>query len=179
MPCRVGSCSASLKAQWGAGSVKPVLAGARSIRKVFSREQRDFFAANAPEGQTLDDLVPLGPINVLKLRFVPKSFPRRMVAELWFYPNGTRILELSTKCQRGSVPGRGRDAGLPLRKRGGPHRSAGDQDADGARAFLQGASKQPCMTARPAASEASGGIGRWFTRRLPAGPPGQAISSTA
>ena len=96
-------CSASLKAQWGAGSVKPVLAGARSIRKVFSREQRDFFAANAPKGQTLDDLVPLGPINVLKLRFVPKSFPRRMVAELWFYPNGTRILELSTKCQPGEA----------------------------------------------------------------------------
>ena len=96
-------CSASLKAQWAAGSVKPVLAGARSIRKVFSREQRDFFAANAPKGQTLDDLVPLGPINVLKLRFVPKSFPRRMVAELWFYPNGTRILELSTKCQPGEA----------------------------------------------------------------------------
>jgi hypothetical protein len=96
-------CSASLKAQWAAGSVKPVLAGARSIRKVFTREQRDFFAANAPKGQTLDDLVPLGPINVLKLRFVPKSFPRRMVAELWFYPNGTRILELSTKCQPGEA----------------------------------------------------------------------------
>ena len=96
-------CSASLKAQWGAGSVKPVLAGARSIRKVFSREQRDFFAANAPKGHTLDNLVPLGPINVLKLRFVPKAFPRKMVAELWFYPNGTRILELSTKCQPGEA----------------------------------------------------------------------------
>ncbi len=96
-------CSASLKAQWGAGSVKPVLAGVRSIRKVFSREQRDFFAANTPKGPTLDDLVALGPINVLKLRFVPKAFPRRMVAELWFYPNGSRILELSTKCQPGEA----------------------------------------------------------------------------
>ena len=96
-------CSASLKAQWGAGAVKPVLAGERSIRKVFSREQRDFFAANTPKGPTLDDLVALGPINVLKLRFVPKAFPRRMVAELWFYPNGSRILELSTKCQPGEA----------------------------------------------------------------------------
>jgi hypothetical protein len=96
-------CSASLKAKWGAGSVKPVLAGDRPIRKVFSREQRDFFTANVPKGQNLDDLVPLGPINVLKLRFVPKAFPRRMVAELWFYPNGTRILELSTKCQSGEA----------------------------------------------------------------------------
>jgi hypothetical protein len=96
-------CSASLKAQWGAGAVKPVLAGGRSIRKVFSREQRDFFAANTPKGPTLDDLVVLGPINVLKLRFVPKTFPRRMVAELWFYPNGSRILELSTKCEPGEA----------------------------------------------------------------------------
>ena len=91
-------CSASLKAQWGPGAVKGVLAGDRPIRKLFTGEQRAFFAANAPEGITLDDLLPLGPLNVLKLRFAPSQFPRRMVAELWFYPNGRRILELSTKC---------------------------------------------------------------------------------
>ena len=91
-------CSGSLKAQWGPATVKGVLTGDRPIRKVFSGEQRDFFAAHAPKGRTLDDLVPLGPLNVLKLRFLPKGFPRKMVAEVWFYPNGTRILELSTKC---------------------------------------------------------------------------------
>ncbi|MDF2735865.1 MAG: hypothetical protein K0S97_2489, partial [Chloroflexota bacterium] len=91
-------CSASLKAQWGPQSVRGVLAGDRPIRKLFSKEQRDFFVAHAPQGIALDDLVPLGPINVLKLKFVPKELPRAMVAELWFYPNGSRILELSTKC---------------------------------------------------------------------------------
>ena len=40
----------------------------------------------------------LGPITVLKLGFVPTELSRRMVAELWFYPDGSRILELSTKC---------------------------------------------------------------------------------
>jgi hypothetical protein len=35
---------------------------------------------------------------VLKLNFEPKELRRRMVAELWFYPDGSRILELSTKC---------------------------------------------------------------------------------
>ena len=34
----------------------------------------------------------------MKLKFTPGDFGRRMVAELWFYPNGSRILELSTKC---------------------------------------------------------------------------------
>jgi hypothetical protein len=90
-------CSASLKAQWGATPVKAVLRGERPIRKLFSKEQRAFYDAHAPAGLSLDDLVPLGPINVLKVRFVPTGMSRRHVAELWFYPNGSRILELSTK----------------------------------------------------------------------------------
>ncbi len=91
-------CSGSLKAQWGAAAVRKVLAGTRPVHKLFTEEQRTFFAAHAPAGLGLDDLVPLGPINVLKVRFLPKGAPRRLVAELWFYPDGTRILELSTKC---------------------------------------------------------------------------------
>jgi len=39
----------------------------------------------------------LGPIFVLKLRFTPEEFGRRLVAEMWFYPDGSRILELSTR----------------------------------------------------------------------------------
>ena len=94
-------CSASLKKQWGPRRVREVLAGDRPIRKLFTQEQREFFTTHAPEGIALDDLVPLGPINVLKLKFVPKELPRPMVAELWFYPDGSRILELSTKCPPG------------------------------------------------------------------------------
>ena len=40
----------------------------------------------------------LGPIFVLKLKFSPEGYERRLVAELWLYPDGSRILELSTKC---------------------------------------------------------------------------------
>jgi hypothetical protein len=47
----------------------------------------------------LDDLSVLGPIFVLKLKFAPRGFDRRLVAELWLYPDGSRILELSTKCR--------------------------------------------------------------------------------
>ena len=39
----------------------------------------------------------LGPLTVLKLKCEPSGFGRRLVAELWPYPDGTRILELSTK----------------------------------------------------------------------------------
>ena len=91
-------CSASLKAKVDAPSVRDAALGKRTIKKLFSKEQRAFFTAHAPEGLSLDDLSVLGPIFVLKLNFVPKELGRRMVAELWFYPDGSRILELSTKC---------------------------------------------------------------------------------
>jgi hypothetical protein len=74
-------CSASFKGALGPGdAVKRVAAGDRAVRKLFSKQQRAFYQAHAPEG----------------LR-------RRLVAELWLYPDGERILELSTKC----LPGEG------------------------------------------------------------------------
>jgi hypothetical protein len=91
-------CSASLKGTLGTTDVKDVAAGKRPIRKLFSKEQRAFYATHAPEGLGLDDLSILGPINVFKLKFTPQDYRRRLVAELWMYPDNSRILELSTKC---------------------------------------------------------------------------------
>jgi len=90
-------CSASLKGKAGL-EVREVASGRRRPRKMFTKAQREFYAEHAPEGVTLDDLSVLGPIFVLKLKFVPKSFGRKLVAEMWLYPDGSRILELSTKC---------------------------------------------------------------------------------
>jgi hypothetical protein len=92
-------CSASMKGRLGDTDVKRVAAGERAIRKLFTKEQRAFYAAHAPEGLGLDDLSLLGPIFVLKLNFRPQGFPHKMVAEMWLYPDGERILELSTKCR--------------------------------------------------------------------------------
>jgi hypothetical protein len=91
-------CSASMKGALGSTDVKAVANGERAVRKLYSKEQRAFFATHAPDGVGLDDLSVLGPITVLKLRFSPEGYGRRLVAELWFYPDGSRILELSTKC---------------------------------------------------------------------------------
>jgi len=91
-------CSASFKGTLGTTDVKDVAAGKRAIRKLYSKEQRAFFTAHAPDGIGLDELSVLGPITVLKLKFSPAGYGRRLVTELWFYPDGSRILELSTKC---------------------------------------------------------------------------------
>jgi hypothetical protein len=92
-------CSASLKHQLGTGGdVKEGVAGDRAVRKLFSKDQREFFRTHAPNGIELDDLSVLGPIFVLKLKFTPDGSSRSMVAEMWLYPDDSRILELSTKC---------------------------------------------------------------------------------
>jgi hypothetical protein len=90
-------CSASFKGALDTPQVKQVAAGERAIRKLYSKQQRAFYEAHAPDGLGLDDLTVLGPINVLKLKFSPEGLRRRLVAELWLYPDGERILELSTK----------------------------------------------------------------------------------
>ena len=91
-------CSGSMKAQIDDAKLKEAWAGKRSVSKLFTKEQRQLFAAHAPDDIAIDDLARLGPISVLKLKFTPGEFGRRLVAELWFYPDGSRLLELSTKC---------------------------------------------------------------------------------
>jgi hypothetical protein len=92
-------CSASFKGTASNEAIREVAAGKRSIRKLFSKEQREFYAAHAPDGLELDQLSVLGPIPILKLKIKPEGFGRRLVGELWLYPDGSQIIELSTKAQ--------------------------------------------------------------------------------
>ena len=89
-------CSGTLKRTLDSGEVQRVLSGDRPLRKLYSKQQRAYFAEHAP-GIELDDLSILGPIFVLKLRFTPEELGRRIVAEMWIYPDGSRVLELSTR----------------------------------------------------------------------------------
>jgi len=94
-------CSGSMKNTVSPRAVLASVNGDQPLRKLFSKEQRAFFAAHAPDGLSLDDLSVLGPILVLKLKFTPKDLDQRLVVELWTYPDGSRVVELSTK----STPG--------------------------------------------------------------------------
>jgi hypothetical protein len=92
-------CSGSLKRTLpDSTDVREVVSGKKRLRSLFSKEQRALFTEHSPDGTSLDDLSVLGPIFVLKLKFAPKDLERRVVAELWLYPDDSRILELSTKC---------------------------------------------------------------------------------
>ena len=111
--------------------------GSRPIRKLFSKEQRAFYAAHAPDGIDLDSLSVLGPISILKLKLEPEGFGRRLVGELWMYPDGSadRRAVDQVPTQRG-VPGRGGSQGVPALARGRPVGGAADEDQDGARVLL-------------------------------------------
>jgi hypothetical protein len=91
-------CSGSMKRALKTPVVRDAVFGNTPVRKLYSKEQRALYAAHAPDGLGLDDLSILGPITVLKLKFAPEGYARRLVAELWFYPDNSMILELSTKC---------------------------------------------------------------------------------
>jgi hypothetical protein len=90
-------CSGTLKGSPSANDVRRAASGELPLRKLFSKDQRRLFAEHAPQGIELDDLAVLGPIFVLKLRFTPPGFERKLVVEIWIYPDGSRILELSTR----------------------------------------------------------------------------------
>jgi hypothetical protein len=96
-------CSGALKGALRPTDVRAALAGERPLRKLFSKEQRAFYAEHAPGGIELDDLSVLGPIFVLKVRFTPPELRRRLVGEMWLYPDGSRVLELSTRCGTGDA----------------------------------------------------------------------------
>jgi hypothetical protein len=91
-------CSGTLKGRVDNGAVKQVVDGERPLGSLLSEDQRELVAQRGPAGLALEDLSVLGPILVLKLKFEPEGFDRPLVAELWSYPDNTRVLELSTRC---------------------------------------------------------------------------------
>jgi hypothetical protein len=93
-------CSASFKGACTGQEVLDVASGEMPLRKLFSKEQRAFYDAHAPAGLTMDQLVLLGPTFLLKAKHQPKAkdFDRPIVFEVWIYPDGSLVMEVSTKC---------------------------------------------------------------------------------
>ena len=83
----------------------------------------------------------LGPTFLLKAKHQPKDFDRRIIVEMWLYPDGSRILEVSTKC----LPDEAFQVGAKFKAylaklRHRARRTAGDED-QGRAGVLQGQSQ--------------------------------------
>lgn len=92
-------CSASYKGSATGDEVREVVNGEKSLRSILSKGQRAFFEEHAPAGIDLNALLPLGPTFLLKAKHNAEDFPYPLTIEMWLYPDGSRILEVSTKCE--------------------------------------------------------------------------------
>ena len=131
--------------------------GRRAPQLAVLEGTRAFFAKHAPEGLELDELSILGPIFVLKLRVSLKELGRRLVGEIWLYPDGSRIVELSTKC----LPAEAFDVAVQLRaflkQRG--LAPADEQQTKTKKAVLLGAAERRRDLIRPRRAAARAGYG--------------------
>ena len=90
-------CSGSMKGGSTNGKILKTVRKGGPYAKLFTEGQRALFADHAPAGIGVDDLTVLGPIAVFKLKLKVSDLGRKLTLELWNYPDGSRILELSTK----------------------------------------------------------------------------------
>ena len=96
-------CSGSFKAKLPEPHVRAAVAGGQADPEAVHQGAAGLLRSQVPSVE-IDDLSVLGPITVFKLKFRPKELAgRKMVAELWNYPDGSRIVELSTKCAPGET----------------------------------------------------------------------------
>ena len=144
-------CSGTMK-----GTLDPTAPGPVSRRappaKLFSKEQRAFYAAHA-RGSTSTSLAVLGPIFVLKA-----DSRRRSSAAGWSPRCGsTRTARRSWSSRRAArdargVPGRRRGAGVPCGARGRCLGRAGDEDPQGAPVLREGPEGRAEPRPRPSPS---------------------------
>ena len=103
-------CSASFKGRSDGAAINDAIAGKTPLRKLFSRDQRTFYAERAPAGLDLDSLVSLGPTYVLKGQFTPPELGRGSSPRC----GSTRTARGSSSCRRSACrPRRSRSAPRP------------------------------------------------------------------
>ena len=96
-------CSASMKGSSGRPSVREAMRETGRSASCSRRSSARSTPSMRPRASGSTTCRSSGPIFVLKLKFAPEEFGRKLVAEMWLYPDGSRILELSTKCAPGEA----------------------------------------------------------------------------
>ena len=94
-------CTGAMARRLGKNDVRKVVRGERPLRALFAKEQ----LALLPSRIRVDDLTIFGPVDVRRQKIMPQGADFRLAIERWTYPDGSAILELSTRCAaRAAVP---------------------------------------------------------------------------
>lgn len=91
-------CSGALVRRRGV-NVERTLTEGRPLRELFTGRQLELL----PRGIRVDDLAVFGPVEVRRSKIAAGRKGLRLAVERWTYPDGSRILELSTRCPAGSA----------------------------------------------------------------------------
>jgi hypothetical protein len=92
-------CSASFTVRQKCKEIEEVARGDRAIAKLFSGEQEEFLSELAPVPVDFAQLVPLGPVAVLRWKFRNEGLPYDLCAEEWRLPDGCDVIEISIKAK--------------------------------------------------------------------------------
>jgi hypothetical protein len=87
-------CSGALKKRLRRGEVSRAIRAGRPLAKLLSAQQRKLLPASV----SLADLVVYGPIDVRCQNVKLRGLNRGLTAERWRYPDGSDLVELSTRC---------------------------------------------------------------------------------
>ncbi|MGW4943010.1 hypothetical protein ACWEOZ_15670 [Actinoplanes sp. NPDC004185] len=94
-------CTGAIARRLGKNDVRKAVRGYRPLRTLFSKEQ----LALLPGRIRIGDLSIFGPVDVRREKILPQGADFRLAVERWTYPDGSSILELSTRCAaRAAVP---------------------------------------------------------------------------
>ena len=96
-------CSCSAKHELAPSRARDVLGGRVSVTDELNQPEQELLSHAVADDFPVEDLTVLGPVHILRSRFVPDGYARRLVVEQWFLPDGSRILELSTRCDPDSA----------------------------------------------------------------------------
>jgi hypothetical protein len=87
-------CTGALKRRLGRHDVARTMTRGRPWHTLFSSRQLSLLPADV----RLDDLVVFGPVDVRRGKVRLAGLDRMLSVERWSYPDGSAILELSTRC---------------------------------------------------------------------------------
>ena len=96
-------CSGALKQRLGRHSVARAITAGRPLTDLLSAKQRKLLNQYAPAHVGPGDLTLFGPIHVRCHNIQLRGLRRGLTAEQWRYPDGTDLLELSTRCPVGEA----------------------------------------------------------------------------
>ena len=96
-------CSGAMRRRLDPDEVDRTIRKGRPLSGLFSGPQRELFTAYAPPGTDLDDLLVFGPVTVRRGKIRPAGWHRPLTIEQWTYPDGSRLLELSTRATAGKA----------------------------------------------------------------------------